>query len=135
MFAPTTRPYLQRLEFDTIWNVFLASVDAHNSFARLKAYFEPTETRHVYRIVALERVGPDFHSVADFSDHGTHDPPAPELFASHAALCRVLEASGAARYIRAKQEDDEHLERQGVLNTDGSTDLSSFFWRHGIPTT
>ncbi|OCH88381.1 hypothetical protein OBBRIDRAFT_90421 [Obba rivulosa] len=89
---------------DSPINGMALDVAWHSGFHELKKYFEPTSQPHAYKIVGHGPsvqfyMKPDRTTVT-FEDKsgGNIAPPDSRLLALHAALAKILNASGAGEY-------------------------------------
>ncbi|KAJ5200406.1 hypothetical protein N7472_005610, partial [Penicillium cf. griseofulvum] len=106
-------------------NALTLTLDYHRLFGEFKIYFEPTGTRHQYRIDSTEcspflrdPLFPVTRSLT-LSPHRTVDPPSPRVFDIHRAIILIMKLSSASEYIKRVLRDIEELD----VREDGSTHL------------
>ncbi|KAF4764967.1 hypothetical protein HAV15_003270 [Penicillium sp. str.  len=110
---------------DIRMNALTLTLNYHRLFGEFKIYFEPTGTRHKYRIDSTERspflrnpLFPVTRSLT-LSPHRTVDPPSPRLLDVHRAVALIIKLSGAGEYTERVLRDMEELD----VREDGSTHL------------
>ncbi|KAJ5971713.1 uncharacterized protein N7479_001631 [Penicillium vulpinum] len=125
MFDPGIIHLIDGPKIDSPMNALTLTLDYHRLFGEFKIYFEPTGTRHQYRIDSTERspflrdpLFPVTRSLT-LSPHRTVDPPSPRLFDVHRAIALIMKLSGAGEYIERVLRDMEELD----VREDGSTHL------------
>ncbi|EEH10600.1 conserved hypothetical protein [Histoplasma capsulatum G186AR] len=114
----------------TLWD------SAHSAFAAFSLAFEPTGEPNQYRMLMLgerhtvlllhlpaPQGGPNGPRLVTFDRHGgtTIDLPSPALLQMHAALAKVLHASGMAKYMEDLVRDGDEI---GCLAPSGRSNLS-----------
>ncbi|KAJ6118432.1 hypothetical protein N7471_013899 [Penicillium samsonianum] len=110
---------------DIPMNALTLTLNYHRLFGEFKIYFEPTGTRHKYRIDSTERSpflrNPSFPVTRSLtlSPHRTVDPPSPRLLDVHRAIALIMKLSGAGEYTERVLRDMEELD----VREDGSTHL------------
>ncbi|KAJ9191517.1 hypothetical protein DTO164E3_8803 [Paecilomyces variotii] len=104
---------------------------AHTGFGNFTLALEPTGAPHEYKILRFKKQStalnvflPPPNSRGDcivrFKKHADVDLPNPVLLETHAALAKILHASGMAEYIENILEEREHVR---CLSSDGTTDI------------
>ncbi|KAJ9249239.1 hypothetical protein DTO207G8_6893 [Paecilomyces variotii] len=105
---------------------------AHSDFGNFTLAFEPTGAPNEYKILRFEKQSTFLNSalpnpnaqgdrIVTFRKHADDvDLPSPVLLETHAALAKILHASGMAEYIEKILD-----EREGIrcLSSDGTTDI------------
>ncbi|KAA8903642.1 hypothetical protein FN846DRAFT_891052 [Sphaerosporella brunnea] len=109
-------------------NVMTMSENLHPTFGEFGFCFIETERPNHYRIEKHQvtwGVGRDLPEYVTFTAHsGFHELPSPELLRIHAAITRVLHASGLAEAIDGMLRERQMLR---CFAEDGSTPVSRLF--------
>ncbi|KAF7968174.1 hypothetical protein HWV62_31680 [Athelia sp. TMB] len=105
-------------------NTFLLRIDLIRTFKHFAWWFQATDEPHKYRIMTHLSNFPFSNKRVTFKDHSDSNIPLPDpqIFKLHAALSRVLYASGAGEYFDQVWRSAANL---GVLKEDGSSDIGA----------
>ncbi|KZP25790.1 hypothetical protein FIBSPDRAFT_1041158 [Athelia psychrophila] len=105
-------------------NTFLLRIDLIHTFKHFTWWFQSTDEPHKYRIMTYMTNFAFSNKRVTFVNHSNSDIPLPDpkILRLHAALARVLFASGAGEYF-------DHVWRSattlGVLKEDGTSDIGA----------
>ncbi|KLJ07872.1 hypothetical protein EMPG_16654 [Blastomyces silverae] len=111
-------------------NLMTLLAPVHTAFGKFQIAFEPADEEHTYRL-ELYRFPTYLHPhlpepdennerVVRFTKHANYKLPSRALLSAHAAVARILHATGMARIIDQIFRDREELR---CLAEDGSTDI------------
>lgn len=139
MFDPGISHRLAATAIDSPRNAITMATDLHFRFGQLKWYLEPARgaapphsyTMHLVRGQRIRRglFPPDGPGgVITFGSTAAAAAPDPRLIALHRACCLMLRMSGAGECTDRVMREMKDMQGQGVLATDGSSDLG-LFWR------
>lgn len=125
MFDPGIIHLIDGPKIDTPLNALTLTYGHHRASGEFKIYFEPTSTQYQYRIDSMERCPFLRNSLFPvtrtllLSLSGTIDPPSARLLSVHRAIAKIMNLSGADKYIEEVLRDLEETD----VRADGSTNL------------
>ncbi len=118
MFDPGIIHLIDGPKIDSLINALTLTLDYHRLFGEFQIYFEPTGTRHQYRIDSTERgpflrelLFPVTRSLTLSPQSSSHGRSAiPRLLDVHRVIALIMEFSSAGEYIERVLRDMEEFD-------------------------